>query len=142
MASRTFNIDLWQYLKMVYAAKSESQLQSDAIFFGVAKENQPAPYCVIHILNSGEDVEAQTLCKNEADYNEPGEADIQFSLYATNDMVVDELLHELNNVLKYLKNLSEYRILSAVRQTTKNASSFTNEVGMGLTRYTFKYESL
>lgn len=139
---KTFNIDLWQKLQEIYAAKEDTYLKSDAIFFGIAKESQPAPYCVIHVMNSGVDISSQTLCKKDAGYNKIGVSNIQFSMYATNDMVVDELLQELNDVLDSLTNLNEYRVLQAIRQTTKNASTFTNEVGMGLTRYDFQYESL
>lgn len=139
---KTFNIDLWQKLQEIYAEKEDTYLKSDAIFFGIAKENQPAPYCVIHVMNSGTDVNSQTLCKKDAGYNKVGVSNIQFSMYATNDMVVDELLQELNDVLDSLTNLNEYRVLRASRQTTKNATTFTNEVGMGLTRYDFQYESL
>lgn len=139
---KTFNIDLWQKLKEIYAAKEDTYLKSDAIFFGIANEKQPAPYCVIHIMNSGTDTNSQTLCKKDAGYNKVGVSNIQFSMYATNDMVVDELLQELNDVLDNLTNLNEYRILKSIRQTTKNATTFTNEVGKGLTRYDFQYESL
>lgn len=139
---KTFNIDLWQKLQEIYTTKENSVLKPDAIFFGIAKENQPAPYCVIHVMNCGTDTNAQTLCKNNADYNKIGTSNIQFTMYATNDMVVDELLQELNDVLDGLTNLNEYRILQSIRRTTKNASSFTNEVGAGLTRYDFQYERL
>lgn len=139
---KTFNIDLWQKLKNIYNTKENSYLKPDTIFFGIAKENQPAPYCVIHVMNCGTDIGSQTLCKKDEGYNKIGVSNIQFTMYATNDMVVDELLQELNDVLDSLTNLEEYRILQSIRRTTKNASSFTNELGAGLTRYDFQYERL
>ena len=112
------------------------------IFFGIAPANQKTPYCVLHVLDSGNDTNAQTLCQNDEGYNTAGVSDIQFSVYATNDMAIDEILQELNDMIKSLQNLSEYRITNAVRQRTKNAATFTNETGQGFTEFIFKYEHL
>jgi len=138
---KTFNIDLWQTLKQIYADYPDSYL-GDNFYFGIAPEDTPSNYCVIHVLDSGIDESSQTLCQKNEDYNTVGISNIQFSLYAINDMVIDELLQDLNDTIEGLSNLEEYRILKAVRQTTKNASSFTNEVGIGLTRFEFQYEKL
>lgn len=141
---RTFNIDLWQTLKEKSKGLNEAagSLLKDNIFFGIAPVNQKTPYCVLHVLDSGNDTTAQTLCQNDEGYNTAGISDIQFSVYATNDMAIDEILQELNGIIKSLQNLSEYRITSAVRQRTKNASTFTNETGQGFTEFAFKYEHL
>ena len=96
----------------------------------------------LHVLDSGNDTNAQTLCQNDEGYNTAGVSDIQFSVYATNDMAIDEILQELNSMIKSLQNLSEYRITNAVRQRTKNAATFTNETGQGFTEFIFKYEHL
>ena len=138
--AKSFNIDLWQNL--VQYSKDEKDFLNGAIFFGVAPENTPTPYCVMHVLDCGNEVGGQTLCQKEADYNAVGISDIQFSLYDTNDMAIDEILQYLNGVIKSFENLTEYRIISAVRQKTKNASSFTNETGKGFTEYIFKFERL
>lgn len=140
----TFNIDLWQTLKEKSTGLNEGagSLLKGNIFFGVAPANQKTPYCVLHVLDSGNDTNAQTLCQNNEGYNMAGVSDIQFSVYATNDMAIDEILQELNNMIKSLQNLSEYRITNAVRQRTKNAATFTNETGQGFTEFIFKYEHL
>lgn len=140
----TFNIDLWQTLKEKSTGLNEGagSLLKGNIFFGIAPANQKTPYCVLHVLDSGNDTNAQTLCQNDEGYNAAGVSDIQFSVYATNDMAIDEIAQELNKLIDSLQNLTEYRIISSVRQRTKNASSFTNETGMGFTEYSFKYESL
>lgn len=137
----TFNIDLWKSLQNIYSNQENSYLKNK-IFFGLAPEKTNVPYCVIHVLDSGLDENAQTLCKNDEGYNKVGTSSIQFSLYATNDMAIDELLQELNDNIYSLSNLNEYRIIRATRQETKNASSFSNETGMGLTRFLFEYEGL
>ena len=118
---KTFNIDLWQTLKEKSTGLNEGagSLLKGNIFFGVAP-----------------------LCQNDEGYNTAGVSDIQFSVYATNDMAIDEILQELNNMIKSLQNLSEYRITNAVRQRTKNAATFTNETGQGFTEFIFKYEHL
>ena len=141
---RTFNIDLWQTLKEKSTGLNEGagSLLKSNIFFGIAPASQKTPYCVLHVLDSGNDVNAQTLCQNDEGYNAAGVSDIQFSVYATNDMAIDEILQELNNMIKSLQNLSEHRITNAVRQRTKNASTFTNETGQGFTEFIFKYEHL
>ena len=141
---RTFNIDLWQTLKEKSTGLNEGagSLLKGNIFFGIAPANQKTPYCVLHVLDSGSDTNAQTLCQNDEGYNAAGVSDIQFSVYATNDMAIDEILQELNNMIKSLQNLSEYRITNAVRQRTKNAATFTNETGQGFTEFIFKYEHL
>lgn len=137
---RTFNIDLWQTLKTLSSSKND--LLKGSIYFGLAPEDTPTPYCVMHVLDCGDDVNSQTLCQDDQDYNAIGVSDIQFSVYATNDMALDEILQYLNNVIKGLQNLKEYRIASAVRQRTKNATTFTNETGQGFTEFIFKYEKL
>lgn len=141
---RTFNIDLWQTLKEKSTGLNEGagSLLKGNIFFGIAPANQKTPYCVLHVLDSGNDTNAQTLCQNDEGYNMAGVSDIQFSVYATNDMAIDEILQELNSMIKSLQNLSEYRIINAVRQRTKNAATFTNETGQGFTEFIFKYEHL
>ena len=140
----TFNIDLWQTLKEKSTRLNEGagSLLKGNIFFGIAPANQKTPYCVLHVLDSGNDTNAQTLCQNDEGYNTAGVSDIQFSVYATNDMAIDEILQELNSMIKSLQNLSEYRITNAVRQRTKNAATFTNETGQGFTEFIFKYEHL
>lgn len=140
----TFNIDLWQTLKEKSTGLNEGagSLLKGNIFFGIAPANQKTPYCVLHVLDSGNDTNAQTLCQNDEGYNTAGVSDIQFSIYATNDMAIDEILQELNNMIKSLQNLSEYRITNSVRQRTKNAATFTNETGQGFTEFIFKYEHL
>lgn len=140
----TFNIDLWQTLKekSIGLNKGAGSLLKGNIFFGIAPANQKTPYCVLHVLDSGNDTNAQTLCQNDEGYNTVGVSDIQFSVYATNDMAIDEILQELNSMIKSLQNLSEYRITNAVRQRTKNAATFTNETGQGFTEFIFKYEHL
>ena len=111
---RTFNIDLWQTLKEKSTGLNEGagSLLKGNIFFGVAPANQKTPYCVLHVLDSGNDINAQTLCQND------------------------------EGLIKSLQNLSEYRITNAVRQRTKNAATFTNETGQGFTEFIFKYEHL
>ena len=100
----TFNIDLWQTLKEKSTGLNEGagSLLKGNIFFGVAPANQKTPYCVLHVLDSGNDINAQTLCQNDEGYNTAGVSDIQFSVYATNDMAIDEILQELNNMIKEL----------------------------------------
>lgn len=141
---RTFNIDLWQTLreKTKPVDGASNSLLNGNVFFGIAPAQTATPYCVMHVLDSGNDVNSQTLCKKDENYNSVGISDIQFSIYATNDMAIDEIAQELNKLIDSLQNLTEYRIISSVRQRTKNASSFTNEIGMGFTEYSFKYESL
>lgn len=129
---KTFNADLWLYLK------NELKVLNGKIYFGLAPQETPATYCVIHVLDSGNDVNSQTLC----DRDSIGISDLQFNLYATNDMLIDELLQDLNNILNHLSNLTEYRVVSAVRGSTRTARDFSNEVGIGITRYSFKYEKL
>lgn len=138
--SKTFNIDLWQTIKEKITGQDEAL--NGRIFFGLAPEDTPTPYCVMHLMNGGEDSEAQTLCQNDADYQTIGFARIQFNIYAPNDMWLDEIREDLNKTIKSLQELSEYRILSKVLQRSKNASTFTNETGIGLTEFNFKYEPL
>lgn len=138
---KTFNIDIWQTLRS-YTDTNEKRFCDGKIYFGLAPENTPAPYCVLHVLNSGEDMSAQTLCLKDEGYNLVGVSDIQFNVYATNDMYLDELLQELNDILRSFQNLTEYRIVKSERLRTKNASTFTNEVGIGFTEYLFQYEKL
>lgn len=137
---KTFNIDLWQTIKNNLTGQDEAL--NGRIFFGVAPEKTETPYCVIHVLNGGEDSNAQTLCQDDPDYKAVGFAQIQFNIYATNDMWLDEIREDLNKHIKSLKVLENYRILSRVLLNSKNASSFTNETGTGLTEFKFKYEPL
>lgn len=140
---KTFNIDLWQNLRNIIIDEEEGTKFLDGkIYFGLAPEDTPAPYCVMHVMDSGNDDTSATLCKNDEGYNMVGESDIQFNMYATNDMQLDELLQEFNLHLNKLKNLTDYRVITSIRGTTKNASSFTGEVGLGFTRYSFKFEKL
>jgi Tfp pilus assembly pilus retraction ATPase PilT len=137
---KTFNIDLWETIKNNLTGQDETL--DGRIFFGVAPEKAKTPYCVIHVLNGGEDSNAQTLCQNDPDYQAVGFARIQFNIYATNDMWLDEIREDLNKHIKSLRELENYRILSRVLLRSKNASSFTNETGTGLTEFEFKYEPL
>lgn len=136
---KTFNIDLWQTIKNNLG---QDEALNGRIFFGVVPEKTETPYCVIHLLNGGEDSNAQTLCQNDPDYQAVGFARIQFNIYATNDMWLDEIREDLNRHIKSLRELENYRILSRVLLRSKNASSFTNETGIGLTEFEFKYEPL
>ena len=138
--TKTFNIDLWQTIKKELTGQDEAL--NGRIFFGLAPEDTPTPYCVVHVLDSGEDNDAQTLCQNNADYQTVGSARIQFTIYAPNDMWLDEIREDLNKTIKSLQDLKEYRILSKVLLRSKNASSFSNEVGIGLTEFRFGYEPL
>lgn len=137
----TFNIDLWQSLIALYSQYEQNYLKGK-IFFGLAPENTATPYCVIHVIDSGDNPNAQTLCKNQPNYNWVGNATIQFNIYAANDMAIDELLQELNDNIKKLSNLTNYRVSNSKRISTKNASSFSNETGVGITRWDFVYEGL
>lgn len=134
--NRTFNADLWLHIK------EDKEFLDKKVFFGLAPEDTIAPYCVMHVLDSGDDNSVMTLCSNDEGYNVAGVSDIQFSVYSTNDMQLDEILYYLNKMIKGIKETTEYRILSATRTVTKNASSFSNEVGTGISRFTFKYEHL
>lgn len=126
--TKTFNIELWDKLK--------SDFLGGKVFFGLAPDSTAAPYCVIHVLDSGRDEMSKTLCSSI------GTAEIQFNVYGFNDMQIDELLLALNTLLETYDNLATYRIINAVRGVTKLASSFSAEVGIGISRYEFKYESL
>lgn len=126
--AKTFNIELWEQLKKDFL--------SGSVFFGKAPQDTPAPYCVIHVLDSGCDEESKTLCGSI------GEASMQFNIYGFNDMQLDELLDSLITLLKSYKSLENYRIIKAIRGTTKSASSFSSEVGMGFSRFDFSYEGL
>lgn len=137
---KTFNIDLWQTIKNEITGQDEAL--NGRIYFGIAPEKTETPYVVMHVMNGGEDSSAQTLCQDDPDYQAVGFARIQFNIYATNDMWLDEIREDLNKVIKSLKELTEYRILSRVLLRSKNASSFTNETGTGLTEFEFKYEPL
>lgn len=126
--AKTFNIELWDQLKKDFL--------SGSVFFGKAPQKTPAPYCVIHVLDSGDDEDSRTLCGCI------GEASMQFNIYAFNDMQLDELLKTLCDLLKTYKNLENFRVIKAIRGTTKGASTFSSEVGMGLSRFDFSYEAL
>lgn len=133
---KTFNADLWLHIK------NNLEFLNKKVFFGLAPEDTIAPYCVMHVLDTGDDSSMNTLCENDEGYNLAGVSDIQFTVYSTNDMQLDEILFYLNKMIKGIKGTSEYRILSSERTSTKTASSFSNEVGTGLSRFTFKYERL
>lgn len=137
---KTFNIDLWETIKNNLTGQDEAL--NGRIFFGVAPENTETPYCVMHVMNGGEDSNSQTLCQDDPNYKAVGFARIQFNIYATNDMWLDEIREDLNRYIKSLRDLEHYRILSRVLLRSKNASSFTNETGAGLTEFEFKYEPL
>ena len=137
----TFNADLWQFLR-AWEGENKKKFIEGKIYFGLAPENTPVPYCVMHVMDSGDDPNAQTLCQNEEGYNAVGESRIQFNLYGFNDMQIDELLQELNYLIKSLKNLTVYRIMSCIRERTKTASSFSAEIGQGLTEFQFQHERL
>ena len=126
--AKTFNIELWDQLK--------SDFLGGDVFFGRAPEDAPAPYCVIHVLDSGDDEDSKTLCGTT------GKSSLQFNIYGLNDMQIDELLDELNTWIKSYVLLESYRIIKAVRGVTKNASSFSSDVGMGLSRIDFSHEAL
>ena len=79
---------------------------------------------------------SKTLCSSI------GTAEIQFNVYGFNDMQIDELLLALNTLLESYDNLAAYRIINTIRGVTKLASSFSAEVGVGISRYEFKYENL
>lgn len=134
---KSFNVDLYQTIKQKLI-DLKTPLGS-SMFFGIAPEKTKCPFCVFHVLDDGEDSNSQLLCDIE---NILGESSIQISLYATNDFAIDDLLHQLNDIIKSTKQTPLYRIVSKTRQTTKNASSFTSETGMGLTRFDFTYEKL
>jgi len=126
--SKTFNIELWEKLKTDF-------LDSN-VFFGQAPEDTPAPYCVIYVLSANEDNNSKTLCQVDR------EVDLQFNVYGFNDMQIDELLDELVTTLKSYKLLTSYRIKMGIESSTKCASSFSSEIGMGLTRFNFYFEKL
>lgn len=138
--AKTFNIDLWQTIQE--KSKGQDEALNGRIFFGLAPEDTPMPYCVMHVLHDGENNEAQTLCQYDLNYNIVGSARIQFSIYASNDMWLDEIREDLNKKIRVLQDLTEYRILSKILLRSKNASSFTNEAGMGLSEFKFEYEPL
>lgn len=126
--AKTFNIELWDQLKEDFLGGS--------VYFGQAPQGTPAPYCVMHILDSGDDESSKTLC------GAIGESSIQFNIYGFNDMQLDELLAGLATWIKSYKNLESYRVVKAVRGTSKLASGFSAEVGMGFSRFDFSYEAL
>lgn len=127
--SKTFNIELWEQLK-------EDFLEGN-VFFGEAPEDTSAPYCVMHILDSGDNENSKTLCGDMT-----GISNFQFNVYGFNNMQIDELLDELNTLLKTYSLLDNYRIVKSKRDITKGAESFSAEVGMGLTRFDFEWERL
>jgi len=127
--SPTFNIELWQQLKRDFLDGN--------VFFGQAPEDTPAPYCVMFSLDSGDDENSKTLCGYTS-----GESELQFNLYDFNDMAIDEKLEELCSLLKSYSSFEVYSIIGRKRGTVKMASSFSSEVGAGLARYTFKYQTL
>lgn len=126
--AKTFNIELWEKLKEDFLGGN--------VFFGQAPEDTPAPYCVMYVLSGEEDLSSKTLCRADR------EVDLQFTIYGFNDMQIDELLDELVGILKGYKLLTSYRIKVGIESSTKNASSFTAEVGAGLTRFNFMFEKL
>lgn len=127
--AKSFNIELWEQLK--------TDFLNGKVYFGKAPQNIPAPYCTMHVLDSGIDENAKTLC---GDYN--GEASFQFNIYGFNAMQVDELLESLNSLLKTYKTLTTFRVCSSKRRTTKGLGQISSDIGMGLTRFDFTYENL
>lgn len=127
--AKSFNIELWEQLK--------ADFLGGQVYFGTAPQDTPAPYCTVHVLDCGIDEESKTLCGG---YN--GEATIQFNIYGFNAMQVDELLENLSSLIKTYKNLIAFRICSSKRGTTKGMAQISAEVGMGLSRFDFEYESL
>lgn len=132
MANKTFEIELWEYLR-----KANTSL-GKKFYFGLAPTDASVNYCVMHILDMREEENAQTLCRNDI----VKLSNIQFNVYASNDMVLNEVLNELNEVIKGIKLLNSYRITIGRCERTKTASTFTNEVGMGLTEFYFNYEKV
>ena len=131
MANKTFEIELWEYLR-----KADTSL-GKKFYFGLAPSDVAVNYCVMHVLDMREEENAQTLCRNDI----VKLSNIQFSVYASNDMVLNEVLNELNEVIKGIELLDNYRITINRCERTKTASTFTNEVGMGLTEFYFNYEN-
>lgn len=131
MANKTFEIELWQYLRNAKTSLDKK------IYFGLAPTDVAIPYCVMHVLDMREEENAQTLCRKDI----VKLSNIQFSVYATNDMVLNEILNELNEVIKGVELLDDYRITINKCERTKTASIFSNEVGMGLTEFYFNYEN-
>lgn len=131
MANKTFEIELWEYLR-----KADTSL-GKKFYFGLAPVDVAVNYCVMHVLDMREEENAQTLCRNDI----VKLSNIQFSVYASNDMVLNEVLNELNEVIKGIELLDNYRITINRCERTKTASTFTNEVGMGLTEFYFNYEN-
>lgn len=127
--TKTFNIELWDQLK--------EDFLDGSVFFGEAPENTSAPYCVIHVLDSGDDEGSKTTCGDMTSIS-----DLQFNVYGFNNMQIDELLDELNTLLKTYTAFDNYRVIAAKRDVTKGAESFSSEVGMGLTRFDFQWERL
>jgi hypothetical protein len=129
--SKTFNIELWEQLK--------EDFLDGSVFFGEAPEDAPAPYCVIHVLDSGDDESSKTSCGGMT-----GISNLQFNIHGFNNMQIDELLDELNALLKTyaLIEFDDYRIIEAKRDITKGAENFSAETGMGLTRFDFEWERL
>lgn len=128
--AKTFAIELWERLKIDF-------LSNNKVFFGKAPEYIAAPYCVIHVLDSGDDESSKTLCGGMT-----GISSFQFNVYGLNDMQIDELLDELNSLLKTYTLFADYRVIEAKRDVTKGAQEFLSETGMGLTRFNFKWERL
>lgn len=127
--AKTFNIELWEQLK--------EDFLDGSVFFGEAPEDTPAPYCVIHVLDNGDNESSKTSCGGMT-----GVSDFQFNVYGFNDMQIDNLLDELNTLIKTYTIFDNYRVIIAKRDITKGAESFSAEIGMGLTRFDFEWERL
>jgi hypothetical protein len=125
----SFNIEIWNKLK--------EDFMSGRVYFGRAPEDTPAPYCVIHVMDSGDSEDNKTLCGASV-----YESDLQFNIYGLNDMQIDDLVQELNGIIKTYNLLENYRIVSSKRLRSKNASSFSAEVGAGFTEFYFSFEAL
>lgn len=125
----TFNIELWQKLK--------EDFLNHKVYFGQAPENTPAPYCVIHVLDSGDNERSKTLCGGMT-----GISNFQFNVYGINDMQIDESLDKLNKLLRTYLTFNSYRVISCKRDITRGADSFSSEIGMGLSRFDFEWELL
>lgn len=132
MANKTFEIELWDYLRKAGTSLGKK------IYFGIAPTDIAVNYCVMHILDMREEENAQTLCRKDI----VKLSNIQFSVYASNDMALNEILNELNETIRNIELLEHYRITMRRCERTKTASTFTNEVGMGLTEFYFNYENV
>ena len=127
--SPTFNIELWKKLQLDFL--------DGKVFFGIAPESSTAPYCVLHVLDYGDDYDTRTLCGEMT-----SESEIQFNIYDFNDIGIDEKVNELCNILQGYTSLDNYVIDRSARRTARLASGFSAEVGSGSVDFTFSYQSV